>query len=110
LVAVVVGRKINFVPINFRQEFRQWNTERVGQTADLDQINAERAAFQFGNGIAARLMPARKLQFNGKIRLRQSALIPQSAYESPDENETTLFHWLKFSIFAVVSCPENWTK
>jgi len=76
----------------------------------LDQINAQRAAFEFGNGVAARLMPARELQFNGQVWLRQSELITQSAYESPDENETALFHWLKFFIFAVISCPENWTK
>jgi hypothetical protein len=110
LVAVFVGRKINFIPINFRQEFGQWNAKRVGEIADLDQINAERAAFEFGNGVAARVMPARKLQLDGEIRLRQSELITQSAYKSPDENETPLFHWLKFSMFAVASCPENWTK
>jgi len=57
-----------------------------------------------------RLMPARKLQLNGQVRLRQSELVTQSAHKSPDENETSLFHWLKFSIFAVVTCPENWTK
>jgi hypothetical protein len=54
--------------------------------------------------------PARKLQLDGEIRLRQSELITQSAHKSPDENETPLFHWLNFFIFAVASCPENWTK
>jgi hypothetical protein len=110
LVAVFVRRKINLAPINFRKELRRWNAERVGQIPDLDQINAQRAAFEFGNGVTARLMPARKLQLNGEIRLRQSELITQSAHKSPDENETPLFHWLKFSMFAVVSCLKFRTK
>jgi hypothetical protein len=110
LVVVFVGRKINFAPVNLGKELRQWNVQRGGQIPDLDQINPQRAAFEFGNGVAARLMPARKLQFDGQIRLRQSELITQSAHESPDENEIPLLHTFKFSTLAEASCPENWTK
>jgi hypothetical protein len=92
LVAVFVEGEINFVPINFRKELRQWNVERGGQMADLDQINAQQAAFKFGNRVAARVVPARELQGDGEIRLRQFELITQSAHESPDENEIPLLH------------------
>jgi hypothetical protein len=37
-------------------------------------------------------------------------LITQPAHESPDENETSLFHWLNFFMFAVVFCLKFRTK
>jgi len=96
-------------PINFGKQIAWADAERGGDAIQLDQINAQRTVFDFGNSAARGVIPARELQLVSERILRPTASVAtpsadQSAYEIP------LLHWFKCFILLPVFCPVFWTK
>ncbi|MGB7768308.1 MAG: hypothetical protein WBN22_05570 [Verrucomicrobiia bacterium] len=78
-------------PINFGKQITWADAERGGDAIQLDQINPQRAVFDFGNSAARGVIPARELQLVSERVLRPTASVAtpsadQSAYE------ISLFH------------------
>jgi hypothetical protein len=74
-----------FAPINCGQEINRAEAKCGGQVTHLCQINPQRAVFNFGNGAARDVMPARELQVVGKFILRPTVLVALSADQPPYE-------------------------
>jgi hypothetical protein len=74
-----------FAPINFGEEINRSDAKRGSQVTHLCQINPQGTVFDFGNGAARGVMPARKLQLVSKHILRPTALVPPSADQPSDE-------------------------
>ena len=96
-------------PINFGKQITWADAKRGGDAIQLDQINPQRAVFDFGNSAAGRVIPACELQLVSERVLRPTTSVAtpsadQSAYEIP------LFHWFKCFILLPVLCPVFWTK
>ena len=96
-------------PINFGKQITWADAERGGDAIQLNQINPQRAVFDFGNSAARGVIPARELQLVSERILRPTASVAtpsadQSAYEIP------LLHWFKCFILVPVLCPVFWTK
>jgi hypothetical protein len=72
-------------PINLGNQISRLKAERDGNIIKLCQINPQQAAFNFCDGIAGGVMPARKLQLVSKHILRPTALVTPSADQPPDE-------------------------
>jgi hypothetical protein len=73
------------VPINLREEINRTDAQGDGHVIQLQQINPQRAVFNFGDGAACGVMPACELQFVGEYVLRPTVLVALSADQPPDE-------------------------
>lgn len=96
-------------PINFGNKITGADTKRRRDVIQLDQINPQRAVFDFGNSATGRVIPACELQLVSERILRPTAPVAapsadKSAYEIP------LFHCFKCFILPPVLCPVFWTK
>src|SRR5665213_605801 len=89
-------------PINLRKKIGRLKTKRGGDVIKLRQVNPQQAAFNFGDGIAGGVMPARKLQLVSEYVLRPTALVAPSADQPPDEISLLHFQPLIFSTFVKV--------
>jgi hypothetical protein len=79
------------VPVNFGKELHRMNAKCSGDIANLIQINPQGTVFDFGNGAAGSVIPARELQLVGKHVLRPTSLVTLSADQPP--YEIALYHF-----------------
>jgi hypothetical protein len=86
-------------PVNLGKKIGWLKAKRDGDEINLLQVNPQQAAFNFGNGVAGGVMPARKLQLVSEYVLRPTVLVAPSADQSPDEISLLHFQPLKFFNF-----------
>jgi hypothetical protein len=83
------------VPINFGNKIHRIDAQGHGQVIQLQQINPQGTVFNFGDGAAGGVVPARKLQFVGEFVLRPTVLVALSAdqpsYEIPPLHFSTAY-------------------
>jgi hypothetical protein len=83
-------------PINFWKQMDEMNAQGGGDEQQVVFCDAERAAFDLGNGAAGGVVPAGELQLDGKVFLRPAVTLAQ--FSDLPSNQIQLLHGYRISI------------
>ena len=78
-------------PVNFREQSCEMHAQRGRDKQHVIIRDAQRATFNLGNGAARGVVPAGKLQPNGKFLLRPAVALAQ--FDDLPSDQVQLFHF-----------------